>query len=67
MPARGMTDIPKSDKTRFKNQLQDGRLMKVTDRLHAFVWTSMTNNNCNTYLIDGSVKILIDPGAPDAF
>lgn len=36
--------------------------MKITDRLHGFIWTSMTSNNCNTYLIDGSVKILIDPG-----
>lgn len=36
--------------------------MKVTDRLHAFIWTSMTANNCNTYLIDGPVKILVDPG-----
>jgi len=36
--------------------------MQMTDRLHAFIWTSMTSNNCNTYLIDGSAKVLIDPG-----
>ena len=36
--------------------------MQVTDRLHAFIWDSMTSNNCNTYLIDGSERILIDPG-----
>ncbi len=36
--------------------------MKVTDGLHAFLWTSMSANNCNTYLIDGPAKILIDPG-----
>jgi glyoxylase-like metal-dependent hydrolase (beta-lactamase superfamily II) len=36
--------------------------MKIVDRLHGFIWTSMTSNNCNTYLIDASVKILIDPG-----
>lgn len=36
--------------------------MRITDRLHAFIWTSMTSNNCNTYLIDGSARILIDPG-----
>jgi len=36
--------------------------MQITDRLHGFIWTSMASNNCNTYLIDGSVKILIDPG-----
>ena len=36
--------------------------MKVTDGLYAFLWTSMSANNCNTYLIDGPAKILIDPG-----
>jgi len=36
--------------------------MKVTDGLHAFLWTSMSANNCNTYLIDGPAKVLIDPG-----
>jgi glyoxylase-like metal-dependent hydrolase (beta-lactamase superfamily II) len=36
--------------------------MKVTDGLHAFPWTSMSANNCNTYLIDGPAKVLIDPG-----
>ncbi|MDR3568691.1 MAG: MBL fold metallo-hydrolase [Syntrophobacteraceae bacterium] len=36
--------------------------MKITDGLHAFPWTSMSANNCNTYLIDGPAKILIDPG-----
>ncbi len=36
--------------------------MKVFDGLHAFFWTSMAANNCNTYLIDGPAKILIDPG-----
>ena len=36
--------------------------MKVFDSLQAFVWQSMTANNCNTYLIDGPTRILIDPG-----
>jgi glyoxylase-like metal-dependent hydrolase (beta-lactamase superfamily II) len=36
--------------------------MKVADGLYAFVWTSITENNCNSYLIDGPAKILIDPG-----
>ena len=36
--------------------------MQITERLHAFIWDSMTSNNCNTYLIDGSERILIDPG-----
>jgi glyoxylase-like metal-dependent hydrolase (beta-lactamase superfamily II) len=36
--------------------------MKITHNLHAFVWESMTANNCNTYLIDGPTRVLIDPG-----
>ncbi|MGC9966455.1 MAG: MBL fold metallo-hydrolase [Syntrophobacteraceae bacterium] len=36
--------------------------MKVTEGLHAFLWTSMSANNCNAYLIDGPARILIDPG-----
>jgi hydroxyacylglutathione hydrolase len=35
--------------------------MKVTDGLYAFLRTSISANNCNTYLIDGPAKILIDP------
>ncbi|MBW1956118.1 MAG: MBL fold metallo-hydrolase [Deltaproteobacteria bacterium] len=36
--------------------------MQITPSVHAFFWESMTENNCNTYLIDGKKKILIDPG-----
>jgi flavorubredoxin len=36
--------------------------MKIFDGLHAFIWRIHTQNNCNTYLIDGDMKILIDPG-----
>ena len=36
--------------------------MKITDGLHGFIWESMVENNCNSYLIDGNRKILIDPG-----
>jgi len=36
--------------------------MQIFDRVHAFMWESMTTNNCNTYLIDGPTRILIDPG-----
>ena len=36
--------------------------VQLADRLHAFIWDSMTTNNCNTYLIDGPTRILIDPG-----
>ena len=36
--------------------------MEVCNNLHAFMWQSVTSNNCNAYLIDGPTKILIDPG-----
>ena len=36
--------------------------MKLTDNLHAFIWQSMTTNNCNTYFMDGPSRVLIDPG-----
>ncbi|MFO7964496.1 MAG: MBL fold metallo-hydrolase [Desulfobacterales bacterium] len=41
--------------------------MQVLDHLHAFVWQSLTANNCNTYFIEGPTPILIDPGHADAF
>ena len=36
--------------------------MEVTNGLHAFIWRNPAANNCNTYFIDGSKKIIIDPG-----
>jgi len=36
--------------------------MKVVNNVHAFIWNSLISNNCNTYLIDGPTRILIDPG-----
>ena len=36
--------------------------MNVIDGLHAFIWRDARTNNCNTYVIDGTKKILIDPG-----
>ena len=36
--------------------------MKINEHLHAFLWQSMSANNCNTYLIDGPARVLIDPG-----
>ena len=41
--------------------------MQINKNLHAFFWESMTQNNCNTYLIDGSAKVLIDPGHAEMF
>jgi hydroxyacylglutathione hydrolase len=38
-------------------------MMQLTPNLHAFIWTSSSANNCNTYLIRSKEKnILIDPG-----
>ena len=36
--------------------------MKIRDHLHAFPWLNPTANNCNTYLIEGEKRILVDPG-----
>jgi glyoxylase-like metal-dependent hydrolase (beta-lactamase superfamily II) len=41
--------------------------MKVFNNLHAFIWQSMTANNCNSYLIDGPTRVLIDPGHKNLF
>jgi hydroxyacylglutathione hydrolase len=41
--------------------------MKVLKNLHAFIWQSMTTNNCNAYLIDGPARVLIDPGHSKLF
>lgn len=41
--------------------------MRVFDGLYAFVWRNYRENNCNTYLIDGDKKILIDPGHQHLF
>ena len=36
--------------------------MKLLKHLYAYPWESMVENNCNSYLIDGEVPTLIDPG-----
>jgi len=36
--------------------------MKVTDGVHAFLWQSYSENNCNTYLLEGEKRVLVDPG-----
>jgi hydroxyacylglutathione hydrolase len=36
--------------------------MRLSDNLYAFPWQVLRENNCNTYLIDGPLRILIDPG-----
>ena len=41
--------------------------MEITENIHAFLWQSMTANNCNAYLINGRNPILIDPGHVSLF
>ena len=41
--------------------------MQVFNQLHAFIWESTTTNNCNSYLIDGPTRVLIDPGHLNLF
>ncbi len=36
--------------------------MKILDGLYGFIWQSPSENNCNSYFIDGAKKILVDPG-----
>jgi len=36
--------------------------MKIVDGLYGFLWRSASENNCNSFFIDGSKRILIDPG-----
>ena len=36
--------------------------MKLEKDLYAYLWLDPYENNCNTYLICGEVKVLIDPG-----
>jgi len=41
--------------------------VQITSNVHAFIWRSTTANNCNTYLIDGPTRMLIDPGHSKQF
>ncbi|HBD06949.1 MAG TPA: MBL fold metallo-hydrolase [Syntrophobacteraceae bacterium] len=36
--------------------------MNIGNNLHAYPWETYTENNCNSYFIDGPVRTLIDPG-----
>jgi glyoxylase-like metal-dependent hydrolase (beta-lactamase superfamily II) len=41
--------------------------LQVFEDLYAFLWDDLTQNNCNTYLINANKKILIDPGHQHLF
>ena len=36
--------------------------MKLQENLYAYLWQNPYENNCNTYVIDGEMTVLIDPG-----
>jgi hydroxyacylglutathione hydrolase len=36
--------------------------MKLEKDLYAYLWQNPYENNCNTYVIDGEMTVLIDPG-----
>lgn len=36
--------------------------MRITEHLFYYPWESITENNCNSYVVWGSKKVLIDPG-----
>jgi len=36
--------------------------MKILEGLYGFIWQSASENNCNSFFVDGAKKILIDPG-----
>jgi hydroxyacylglutathione hydrolase len=41
---------------------QEIDLMKLEKDLYAYLWQDPYENNCNTYVIDGEMTVLIDPG-----
>ena len=41
--------------------------MQLPNTIQPFIWKSSSVNNCNTYLIDGPVRVLIDPGHSKLF
>jgi len=41
--------------------------MRLFGPLFSYPWQSLTENNCNAYLIDGSPRTLVDPGHAHLF
>ena len=37
-------------------------LVKLEKDLYAYLWQDPYENNCNTYVVDGEITVLIDPG-----
>ncbi len=42
--------------------MQRLRKMKIADNFFIYFWNNPKENNCNSYVIDGKVPVLIDPG-----
>ncbi len=42
--------------------MQGLRAMKIADNFFIYLWNNPKENNCNSYVIDGKVPVLIDPG-----
>ena len=36
--------------------------MKIADNFFIYLWNNSRENNCNSYVIDGKVPLLVDPG-----
>jgi hydroxyacylglutathione hydrolase len=36
--------------------------MKIADNFFIYLWNNPRENNCNSYVIDGKVPLLVDPG-----
>lgn len=41
--------------------------MKILENLFAFLWQDPSANNCNTFLINGTKRVLVDPGHEHLF
>lgn len=36
--------------------------MKICEGIYGYIWEDYSVNNCNSYLIDGDIPLIIDPG-----
>jgi glyoxylase-like metal-dependent hydrolase (beta-lactamase superfamily II) len=60
IPRRSFSE--KRDLAWFRRMRAETELMKLERDLYAYLWQSVYENNCNTYLIHGEVTVLVDPG-----
>ncbi len=55
-------DIARQGPYHSQKNAKESNPMKIFDGLHFFPWNNASANNCNTCLIEGSKRILVDPG-----